>query len=213
MTAGRLGDLYSSIVHDVLRAQGLVNQVLPYDIRPLSDGMVVAGPVFTVNGRLDSSISDDDSLLAWTEFLTVAPEGSVVMLQANDHNYSHMGELSAETLLGRGVSGFITDGGTRDVKMVREIGFPVWCRYATPSDIVGRWTIESTGQPIVIGGVDIAVGDQVIADDDGVVIVPGEVAEDVINEAERLVSSEDAVRSEIRAGVSPKEAYLKHRKF
>ena len=213
MSAERLQALYSSIIHDVLRAMGHTEQVLPYDIRPLEDGLVVAGPVFTVRGRQDDSITDHDSLLAWTELLARAPAGSMVVLEANDNNYSHMGELSAETLKGRGVKGFVTDGGTRDVKMVRELGFPVWCRYATPSDIVGRWTVESTGLPISIGDVQITTGDLVIADDDGVVVIPSGLSEEVISEAERLVSAEDAVRSAIRDGMAPDKAYKKYGKF
>ncbi len=213
MNPERIESLYSSIVHDVLRDGGHGDQVLPSDILPLAPGLVVAGEAFTVSGRLDSSISDHDSLLAWTGLLSEAPAGSMVVLEANDRSYAHMGELSAETLLGRGVRGFVTDGGTRDVKLVREIGFPVWCRYATPSDIVGRWTIDTIGEPIAIGDSRVATGDWVIADDDGVAVIPAQSAEEVVSDAERLVASENAVRESIRGGMDPQEAYLKHRKF
>lgn len=213
MNADRLEMLYTSIIHDVLRAQEMGHQILPYDIRPLTDGLVVGGAAFPVSGRLDSTISADDSLLAWTDLLSVAPKDSVVVLDANDDNYAHMGELSAETLKGRGVRGFVTNGGTRDVKVVREIGFPVWCCYATPSDIVGRWTIDTIGEPITIGASKIELGDWVLADDDGVAVIAANIAEDVVAEAERLVTSEDLVRTAIRGGMSPKDAYIKYRKF
>ncbi len=213
MKVESLEGLYVSIIHDVLRDRGLTDQVLPHDIRPLTDGLVVAGSAFPVAGRLDPTISADDSLIAWTKLLSVAPKDSVVVLSANDDKYSHMGELSAETLLGRGVRGFVTDGGTRDVKMVREIGFPVWCRYATPSDIVGRWTIDTVGEAVTLGTSNVGPEDWVLADDDGVVIIPGEIAEDVVLEAKQLVRSENAVRTAIRGGMSPIDAYLKHRKF
>jgi len=213
MTPERLEALYTSIIHDVLRDDGMGHQVLPSDIRPLMDGVTAAGAAFPVSGRLDSTISGDDSLLAWTELLSVAPEGSIIVLQANDDNYAHMGELSAETLLGRGVRGFVTDGGTRDVKLVRELGFPLWCRYVTPSDIVGRWTVDAMGDPVTIGAATIAAGDWVLADDDGVVVIPADAAERVVTEAERLVATEDTVREAIRGGMSPKDAYLEHRKF
>lgn len=213
MNPSRLESLYTSIIHDVLRGRGQDSQVLPYDINPLSPGWVTGGTAFTARGRLDSSVTDDDSLLAWTELLSVAPADSMVILEANDSSYAHMGELSAETLMSRGVRGFVTDGGTRDVKLVRELGFPVWCRYATPSDIVGRWTIDSIGEPITIGTARVEPGDPVLADDDGVVAIPLYVAEEVVSEAERLVSTEDAVREAIRAGMTAKEAYLRHRKF
>lgn len=213
MTPLRLEALYTSIIHDVLRADGMGHQVLPWDIRPLTAGVIAAGEAYPVLGRLDPTISDHDSLLAWTELLSVAPEGSIVVLQANDDSYAHMGELSAETLLGRGVRGFVTDGGTRDVKLVRELGFPVWCRYATPSDIVGRWTVDAIGDPITIGTATIAAGDWVLADDDGVAVIPADAADRVVAEAERLVAAEDGVREAIRGGMSPKDAYLQHRKF
>ena len=209
----RLAELYTGILHDVLRERGLGHQVLPSDISPVDAGQHAAGVAFTARGRLDDTLSADDSLLAWTELLSVAPQGSLVVLEANDSSYAHMGELSAETLSGRGVRGFVTDGGTRDVKFIREMGFPVWCRYATPSDIVGRWTVESTGQPVVLGTAQVESGDMVLADDDGVVVVPKDIADEVITESERLVGTEDLVREEIRGGMSPKDAYLKHRKF
>ena len=135
------------------------------------------------------------------------------MLQANDDHHAHMGELSAETLSRRGVRGFVTDGGARDVELVRKIGFPVWCRYVTPSDIVGRWTIDAIGDPVTIGPVTVAAGDWVLADDDGVVVIPAGSTEAVVTEAERLVATEDEVRGAIRGGMSPKDAYLAHRKF
>jgi 4-hydroxy-4-methyl-2-oxoglutarate aldolase len=214
MTLGeRLSNMYTGIMHDVLRERGLGNQVLPSDIRPVSDGHHAAGIAFTAVGRLDDTLTADESLLAWTELLSAAPEGSVVVLAANDSWYAHMGELSAETLASRGVRAFVTDGGTRDVRFIRELGFPVWCRYATPADIVGRWTVAGMEERVTIGTAQIEPGDLVLGDDDGVVVIPGAVAEEVIASAEELVTTEDSVREAIRAGMSPRDAYLKYRKF
>ena len=84
MTPQRLEDLYSRIIHDVLRTRELTSQVLPCDIRPLIDGLVAAGPPFPAEGRRDSRLSTDDSLLTWTESLAHVPSGCVVMLVAND---------------------------------------------------------------------------------------------------------------------------------
>lgn len=209
----RLSRLYTGIIHDVLRQQGLGGQVLPSDIRPVINGQHTAGVAFTATGRLDETLTPDESLLAWTELLSAAPRGSVVVLAANDSSYAHMGELSAETLASRGVNGFVTDGGTRDVRFLREIGFPVWCRYATPADIVGRWTVAGMGESVTIGSVRIEPDDLVIGDDDGVAVIPKGVAEEVIGKSEELVSTEDTVREAIRGGMSPKDAYLKYRKF
>lgn len=209
----RLSSLYTGIVHDVLRERGHGDQVMPSDIHPVADGQHAAGVAFTATGELDDTLSADDSLLGWTELLSASPADSFVVLAANDSSYAHMGELSAETLASRGVRGFVTDGGTRDVRFIREIGFPVWCRYATPADIVGRWTVASMQEPVTIGTALVEPGDLVLADDDGVAVIPVAIAEDVIGECERLVSTEDSVREAIRGGMSPKDAYLKFRKF
>lgn len=209
----RLSALYSGAVYDVLRSRGQADQVLPSQLQPIDAQHTVAGPVFTLSGELDDSIDAHESLLLWTEFLGAVPAGSVVLCQPNDHTVSHMGELSGETLRLRGARGYIVDGGCRDVGFLLELGFPVWCRYRTPRDIVGRWAVRELGQPITIGGVSIRSDDYVIGDRDGVVVIPGEIAEEVIEEAEAVMATEDLVRKAILEGVDPKAAYLQYGKF
>jgi regulator of RNase E activity RraA len=92
-------------------------------------------------------------------------------------------------------------------------GFPVWCRYFTPRDVVGRWVADTTGEPIEIGGVAIKSGDYVLADRDGVVIIPGGLAADVTEKVEQVLSTENKVRTAILQGVDPVEAYLQFGKF
>jgi len=124
-----------------------------------------------------------------------------------------MGELSAETLKRRGIKGYVVDGGCRDVAFIRRIGFPVWCRYATPADIVGYWIPEGFGEPVTIGEVKILCGDYVLADDDGVVVIPGERAGEIVGEAEEMMGRENLVRQAIMNGMNPQQAYLTYRKF
>jgi regulator of RNase E activity RraA len=209
----RLEALYTGIVHDVLRALGEPTGVLPKEIDPLSGSGKVGGVVFTMEGMPDPDISAHESLLRWTEFLSEVPSGSVVLCQPNDHEAAHMGELSAETLQFRGVRGFIVDGGTRDSQFILNMGFPVWCRYTTPSDIVGRWKVDALGEPIVIGGVSVETGDWVLADEDGVVVIPQRIADVVATEAEVQMATEDKIRAAILHGTSPKDAYLEYGKF
>lgn len=209
----RLARLYSGAVYDVLRAMGRPEQVLPPGIRPLEPSVTLAGPAFTVAGELDEALDPHDTLLAWTGFLSAAPHGSVVICQPNDATVSHMGELSAETLQARGVLGYVVDGGCRDTSFVLRRGFPVWCRYTTPKDIVGRWTVRSTGEPIVIGDVTVSTGDYVIADRDGVVIVPADLAAAVVDAAEAVERTESLVRKAVLRGEDPQQAYLRYGKF
>jgi regulator of RNase E activity RraA len=209
----RLGRCYTAAVHDVMRAMGLRDFVLPYEIVPLRSDSKAAGPAFTFRGRVDPGIAAHDTYMGWTAFLSQAPSGCVAVCQPNNRTVAHMGELSAETLKRRGVLGYVVDGGCRDVAFIRQIGFPVWCRYATPADIVGYWLPEGLGEPIEIGGVAIRTGDHVLADSDGVVVLPHDRASDIVAETERVMATENAVRKAILDGMEPQQAYLKYRKF
>jgi regulator of RNase E activity RraA len=211
--ADRLEQCYSGAVYDVLRAMGYPNQVLPPTLCPLDPTRKLAGRIYTVSGHANPTLDAHETLLAWTGLLSKAPGGSVVLCQPNDSTLSHMGELSAETIALRGVRGYIVDGGCRDSDFILNIGFRVWCRYFTPRDIVGRWIADTYGEPITIGDVSIKTGDYVIADRDGVVIIPANMAERVVAETEVVLQTESLVRKAILEGVDPQEAYMQYGKF
>ena len=208
----RLAQCYSGAVFDALRERGISDTVLPRDIRPLDPGKVMAGPAYTVAGS-PKSVSEDDSLLAWTGLLSAAPSGHVVVCAGNEDDRSLMGELSAETLHARGVAGFVTDGGCRDSGFIIELGFPVFSRFYTPRDIVGAWTPDSFGEPVDLGGVTVATGDYVIGDIDGIVVIPAAIAADVVAEVEAVMQTENQVRKAILDGVDPQEAYRRFGRF
>ena len=209
----RLARCYTGVVFDVMRGLGHADCILPPSIVPLDLGMVAAGPVFTVRGRPDATVSAHESLLRWTELLARAPAGHVVMVQGNDHERALMGELSAETLQFRGVRGYIVDGGCRDTAFIRRLGFPVFCDKATPRDIVGAWVPVAYDEPISYGQVVVRPDDHVLADCDGIVVIPGAIAASVIDAAIAAMSTEDKVRAAILSGVDPRQAYLDHGKF
>ena len=209
----RLAKTYTGVVHDVMRAMGLRDFTLPPDIRPLLPDQVLAGVVATVSGRVDTSADAHESLLGWTGLLSKARPGTVLICQPNDSTVAHMGELSAETLKLKGVRGYVADGGCRDVDFILKLGFPVWCRYFTPRDIVGYWLPEQFDQPIRIGEVTIHAGDLVLGDRDGMVILPQERAEEIVAAAEAAIGTENLIRKAILEGVDPQEAYLKYGKF
>lgn len=211
--ATRLSRCYSGAVYDTLRERGIDDTVLPREIRPLDDTRILAGPVFTVRGSPKSGVSGHDTLLAWTGFLSRAPAGHVVVCQGQDNKRALMGELSAETLHGRGILGYLSDGGCRDAAFIRSLGFPVFGSFYTPRDVVGTWTPDEFDAPIVIGGVRISKGDYLIADIDGAVVIPGAIIEDVVAEVEAVMRAENKVRNAIRGGADPQEAYLAHGKF
>ena len=211
--ADRIAACYSGAVHDVLRAMGCERVVLPSCIRPLDPTLRLAGEVWTVSGHIDRTRPRHETLLAWVTLLSKAPPGKVIVCQPNNSEVALMGELSAETLKHKGVRGYVVDGGCRDSNFILSIGFPVFHRFFTPSDIVGRWVPDRFGEPIAIGDVTISTGDYLIGDRDGVVIVPADLAVEAVARAEEVMRTESQVRRAIMSGMDPVDAYLKFGKF
>jgi 4-hydroxy-4-methyl-2-oxoglutarate aldolase len=209
----RLARLYTGAVHDVLRGLGHDRCVLPNGIRPLDPTLKLAGPVWTVSGRIDRTQSRHDTLLGWTTLLSKAPAGHVVVCQPNNHEVALMGELSAETLKNKGVLGYVVDGGCRDCDFILEQRFPVFHSFFTPSDIVARWVPDHFGEPVTLGEVTIRTGDYILGDRDGLVVIPHELAAQVITQTEAVAVTENQVRDAIRGGMDPVQAYLAYGKF
>ncbi len=213
MLTERLRACYTGAVHDVLRTMGHEHVVLPPAIKPLDPTLKLAGPVWTVSGHVDRTKTRHETLLGWCTLLSKAPRGHVVVCQPNNHEVAMMGELSAQTLAARGVLGFVVDGGSRDTGLVLEQRFPVWCSFLTPSDIVARWIPDAYGAPVDIGGVSISTGDWLLADRDGVVIVPKAIAEEVVLRTEEVVSTESDMRKALVGGMDPVDAYNTYGRF
>src|SRR5215471_6277500 len=209
----RLAQCYTGAVHDVLRMMGHNDIVLPPDIKATAPGTRLAGPVWTVAGHIDRTKTRHETLLGWCTLLARAPAGHVIVCQPNNHEVALMGELSAQTLKARGVLGYVVDGGSRDTDLVLEQGFPVFCAFLTPSDVVGRWIPDRFGEPITIGQVTIATGDYLLGDRDGVVVIPKALVEQVIDETEKVVATESEMRRALVEGMDPVEAYNRYGKF
>jgi len=211
--ADRLARCYTGAVHDVLRSMGHENIVLPSAIKAIAPGTKLAGPVWTVAGHIDRTKTRHETLLGWCTLLAKAPAGHVVVCQPNNQEIALMGELSAQTLAARGVLGYVVDGGSRDTEHVLAQGFPVFCSFLTPADVVCRWIPDSFGEPIRIGDVTIATGDYLLGDRDGVVIVPRAIAEDVVAKTEDVVATESEMRAALIGGMDPVAAYNRYGKF
>ncbi len=209
----RLQECYTGAVYDVLRNVGCPNQVLPGYIRPMNIQHKIAGQIFTIEGHIDTTVDKHTSLLKWCEMLSAAPAHTVLICQPNDNTVAHMGELSSETLTYKKVKGYIVDGGCRDSASIERIGFPVFCKYYTPKDVVARWVPTAFASPITIGDETIYNGDYVLADRDGIALIPIKIIEEVIIKTEEVLQTENLVRKVILEGVDPVEAYLTYGKF
>lgn len=204
---------YSGAVTDILDEMGLTSQVLPHAIQCFVPGWTLAGRALTIVGKPSTKTNPDEVYIPFLGMLGDIQAGDVLVSQPNDSVSAHLGELSAETAKHRGACGAVIDGGARDTEYMRRIEFPVFCRYTTPSDILGRWEMVDYNVPITIGSVKVRPGDYVLGDRDGVVVIPGAVADEVITKAEGVVHTENLVRKEILQGSRPVDAFEKYGRF
>lgn len=209
----RFSVIYTGAILDVLDEIGRHEQVLPSTIQGLSQDQSVCGVAMTVEGEPTSSTDPEEVYVPILEMLGSLQPGDVIVSQPHDSLSAHLGELSAETAKFRGARGAVIDGGVRDVGYILKLGFPVFCRYRTPNDVMGRWKLTSCGQPVKIGRVEIRRGDFVVGDKDGVIIIPQELTRAVLEKAEAVVGVENLVRKSILKGVHPVEAYRKYGRF
>jgi 4-hydroxy-4-methyl-2-oxoglutarate aldolase len=204
---------YTGAISDILDEMGVRGQTLPAQIQTLVSGHTVAGRAFTVLGEATTSQDPEVIFVPFLRMLGALQPGDVLVVQPNDAVSSHIGELTSETAKYRGARGAVIDGGARDTQYIQNLGFPVFARYRTPRDIVGRWRLVDYNVPIQIGGTTVRPGDFVVGDRDGVLILPVEIAEEVITKAEEVIRTENLVRKAILDGMLPLDAYEKFGRF
>lgn len=216
MTLKEICDRYRSVfvpaVADVLDQRDLWNQTMHRDIQGITMGMRVAGPAFTIVGlperRTDKSIRKGAEVMDY-----IGPHQVAVMTTGGDTRAGHWGELLSNAARARGATGAVVDGGLRDTSRVIQMGFPVFCRFRCPADARGRFNVVDMEEPVVCGDVLVHPGDFIVGDSDGVVVVPRELAIEVLLEAERWVASEDEIRHRVQAGESAGELYMEYEQF
>src|SRR5262249_48638211 len=138
--------------------------------------------------------------------LSLVQPGDVFVLAAGGVcEYSCFGELASNILRWRGAAGCVVDGAARDAAGIREVGMPVFARAVTPHNYHYPFGLGhgAVNLPVVCAGVVVRPGDVVVADDDGAVVVPREVAEEVATAAEAVFAGEAQRRQGIRAGKAP----------
>jgi 4-hydroxy-4-methyl-2-oxoglutarate aldolase len=183
-------------VHEALGRSGLMK---PY-LRPIWPGAQIAGPAVTVLAQPGDN---------W--MLHVAIEqcqaGDVVVVDCTADNTDGMfGELLATSMRARGVKGLIIDAGCRDVKALSDMAFPVWSKAVSAKGTV-KSTLGAVNIPVVCAGINVEPGDAVVADDDGVVIVPKKLAVEVAQKAQKRQDEEDGKRKQLASGVLGLDMY------
>jgi 4-hydroxy-4-methyl-2-oxoglutarate aldolase len=205
--------VYTGAIADILDELHEEAYVLPSAIAALTPGMRLAGFAFPVRGEPRRQPDYDQSIRKILAMLGAVTPGAVVVYETADRTSAHLGELSAAALVARGCHGAVVDGGVRDVHYIVETGLPVFTRYVTPVDCVPRWDLLEWNTACTVGDVTVTAGDIIVGDEDGVVRIPRRVADQVLAACHELVATENEVRSMVKAGVNPLEAYERYGKF
>ena len=206
----QLEGLYAAVVADVLDSLGYRNQILGSEIRALTPANRVAGRVFTAKAV---TVHEDpaEPYKLEMEAIDTMQAGDVFVVDAeNNRGSAFWGELLSTACLAKGVRGIVMNTCSRDMWALSRMDFPVFGIGCTPADSKGRIDVVEIAQPIEIDGVTAKNGDYVVGDEDGVVIIPEEIAGDAIRAAREKISGENTVRDELAAGVPVAEVFRKH---
>jgi regulator of RNase E activity RraA len=203
-----LGDrIGSSLVSDALDGVGLRHQSLAPGYAPLVVDQVLIGYAFPTRLEVAGEIPDVPyvGLLA---ALDAIGTGEVwVGATGGFRGAALWGELLSTASLASGAVGAVVDGYVRDRDVIRSLDFPVLCRGADPRDINGRGEVVAHNVTVEVDGVVVSPGDLVVGDDDGVVIVPEALIDDVVGAAVEKTLTESRFRRAVRDGVPPGEAF------
>ncbi|MCD6520866.1 MAG: RraA family protein [Anaerolineae bacterium] len=206
----KLSHCYSAVLMDILDTLGLRNQCMDPSIRPLLPSMKAWGEAVTLYCESVDYIPEHPYQLEM-ELIDDLQPGQLIVAQCNAEQLSAFwGGLLTNAAIGHRAAGVVTDGGARDYNEITALNFPVFCRGLSPYDSLGRLDGKERNVPITCGGVQVNPGDLVFADVDGVVVVPKEVAKEVIQRAWEKVQGENKVREELRAGASVVATFQKY---
>jgi len=196
----------TATVADVLDTLGLPNQGLAPDFAPFppSAGRM-GGWAYTIRGKMRRYAGNGDPRKM--KAVDGVGKGEVTVWSGEGRGVCFFGELIALGMKRRGCTGALVDGGIRDIEWVARQRFPVYARYRTPIQSIGRWKVTACQVPVDMPGatskrVRVKPGDFVLADTDGVVVIPARVAGSVLLEAERLTRKEVRIRRELDRGAS-----------
>jgi len=204
----------TATVADVLDVLGLPDQGIAPGFAPYpSAAGRMGGWAYTLRGKMTRYTAGGDPRKM--KAVDGVGPGEVTVWSGEGRGVCFFGELIALGMKRRGCSGALVDGGIRDIDWIAKQRFPVYARYRTPVQSIGRWKVTACQVPVEMPGatsrrVKVRPGDFVLADVDGVIVIPAHVAEKVLVEAERLTKKEIRIRRELDRGASLEDVLAKY---
>ncbi len=204
----------TATIADVLDTMGKPDQGLADSFRPFPAAAgKLAGWAYTIQGTMQryAGSGDPDKMKA----VDGVSAGEVTVWAGDGEGVCFFGELIALGMKRRGSAGALIDGGIRDIEWIAKQKFPVYARYRTPVQSIGRWKVTAWQVPVELPGatarrVPVRPGDFVLADVDGAIVIPAEIAEPVLAQAETLTATEKKIRRDLDGGATLEQVLKKY---
>jgi 4-hydroxy-4-methyl-2-oxoglutarate aldolase len=204
----------TATVADVLDTMQRPDQGLASSFRPFPAGAgKMGGWAYTIQGAMQryAATGDPDKMKA----VDGVSAGEVTVWAGEGEGVCFFGELIALGMKRRGAAGALIDGGIRDIEWIGKQKFPVYARYRTPVQSIGRWKVTAWQVPVELPGatvkrVPVRPGDFVLADVDGAIVIPAEIAETVLEQAEKLTGTEKKIRRDLDSGATLEQVLKKY---
>jgi 4-hydroxy-4-methyl-2-oxoglutarate aldolase len=209
----RFTGIDTSVVADILDEMGRFDQGLSAEFSPYpATAGKLAGWAYTVRGQMVPYEGTGDA--AKMEAAHGIGAGEVSVWSGDGQGICYFGELIALGMRESGSVGALVDGGIRDVRWIGEMSFPVYARYRTPVQSIGRWRVTGCQENVYVRGatserVLVRPGDFVLGDEDGVIVIPSDIVVGVLERSEQLTAVEQRIRAEVAGGLSLQDALQK----
>ena len=204
----RYREVDTAVIADVLDDLGKHNQGLSPSFTTRTSDRIV-GWAYTIGGSMTPRETTGDALKM--EACSGIGSHQVAVWGGNGEGVCYFGELIGLGMLERGATGALVDGGVRDLNALEAAEFPVFARYASSVQSIGRWYVTHWQEPLYVSGataryVEINPNDFIVGDRDGVIVVPNELVDGVLDAAEDLMRTESQIRASLANGMTLSEA-------